>query len=270
MTETGGEGGHAGGPEQTVVVGLLAIVGVLLVVLLLSSREDPGPGDRAGGSSRRGPGRSAKYVGSQACRRCHQEIAASYAGHPMARTLSPVNDALSIEDFASGLEGFTAGRRSYRVERQGKQVMHFESMTGDDTRPLYEQGEAIAYAIGAGVKGRSYLLQRKGLFFESPITWYTHKKAWDLSPGYSPALHYRFSRRVGDDRLACHAGRVAVEPEATVDRYVADRPFLEASIGCERCHGPGSEHVAIYEESSDGTDVTDSRIVILYCCFLLA
>ena len=260
MTKQNGESGPAGTREQAVVVSLLAVVVVLVVVLVSSSREDPKTGEQSEDSSHRNLSRSAQYVGSQACRRCHREIAAGYDGHPMAHTLSRINDAQPIEDFATGLEGFTVGNRSYRVERQGKLVVHFESMIGDDTRPLYEQGESISFAIGAGAKGRSFLLQRKGLFFESPITWYTRKKVWDLSPGYPPGLHYRFSRRVGDDCLACHAGRVAVEPEATVDRYVVDQPFLEESIGCERCHGPGSEHVALYG-STDGMDITDSRIV---------
>ncbi len=45
------------------------------------------------------------------------------------------------------------------------------------------EGE-VAYAVGSGARSITYLVERDGRLFESPITWYTQKQQWDLSPGY--------------------------------------------------------------------------------------
>src|SRR5690606_21162271 len=43
--------------------------------------------------------------------------------------------------------------------------------------------------------------------------------------------------------------------EDAPDRYQSE-PFLEQSIGCEKCHGPGGTHVAFHQGSSESaTDV---------------
>lgn len=192
------------------------------------------------------------FVGSRACAECHQQIAADYSRHPMARSLQLVGTAEVIEKFDTDRRRFTGGQRTYHVERRDGELIHHEVMFDDDGGVLYDQAETVQFAIGAGVKGRSYLLQREGLLFESPITWYSQTSSWGLSPGYPTDLHYRFGRRVGDDCLACHSGRPAAVSSRSVDRYVAEKPFHEISIGCERCHGPGGRHVDLYSSPAAG------------------
>ncbi|MBW3599210.1 MAG: hypothetical protein KY475_18310, partial [Planctomycetes bacterium] len=73
---------------------------------------------------------------------------------------------------------------------------------------------------------------------------------WDLSPGYSPHDHPRFSRRIDDGCLYCHAGRVHYEEAEDGGRLsdirYAEPIFAEEAIGCERCHGPGERHVQFH------------------------
>ena len=199
--------------------------------------------------------RAHDFVGSRTCAECHPKIAADFLQHPMAGTLRPIGPT----DLAGPHQDqFTAGGKTYQVERRDGEVIHHEVMHDDDGGVLYDQAESVQYVIGHGAKGHSYLLKRGELFFQSPITWYSQADDWGLSPGYPPAEHYRFQRRVGDTCLSCHSGRPArVEGH---DRFVSEKPFHELSIGCERCHGPGGRHSELFR-SKTSREVTDSLIV---------
>ena len=112
----------------------------------------------------------------------------------------------------------------------------------DNNRLYFDQGNApIDYFIGSNTAGRSYLFVREGYLFELPVTWYQQKRAWDASPGYEQEREVRLNRPVDPTCLSCHASRLR-PIYGTQNRY-ADPPFLDDGVGCERCHGPGSEHV---------------------------
>lgn len=181
------------------------------------------------------------FVGSEACAECHAGLSAAFHGHAMAHSLASALAAPVVEN--SPTTEFIPDRvRTYRVERTDAGVWHHEILKDSQGQTLYDLSVPIAFEVGSGRRGRSYLVNREGLLFMSPITWYASQSRWDLSPGYEPGNHAGFQRRVSDGCLACHAGRVADDPDYT-DRYDPQRPFLEESIGCERCHGPGGDHV---------------------------
>jgi len=75
---------------------------------------------------------------------------------------------------------------------------------------------------------------------------------WGMSPGYNAGQHQRFERRITSECLMCHAGRMNYI-KGDVDRFDRRQPFAEMSIGCERCHGPGKQHVA-FRTDGIGTD----------------
>jgi tetratricopeptide (TPR) repeat protein len=107
--------------------------------------------------------------------------------------------------------------------------------------------------IGSGKKGYSYLNQRDGYLFQTPVSWFTQKQRWDLSPGFDPPV--LTGRLVPGTCLFCHTNRVREHPEHP-DRFVA--PVFEGhAIGCERCHGPGELHVG---GDMDHTVVNPARL----------
>lgn len=188
------------------------------------------------------------YVGSEVCAKCHAEISRIYQRHPMSHSLAPVSTVKPVEDYVKR-KSFKAGPCEYRIERKEGRVWHHESLTDTDNEVLYDQSVEVQYALGSGVRGRSYLVDRDGLMFQSPIGWYTGK-AWDLSPGYAPGRNQGFNRRITDGCLQCHAGRVNASPSRP--DYFPAPAFHEAAIGCERCHGPGQKHVEYRQLALDG------------------
>ena len=119
---------------------------------------------------------------------------------------------------------------------------------------MLAQVEAVVkYALGSGTRGVSYLVERDGRLFQSPISWYSQDRRWGLSPGYDGDNNRHFDRPIEPGCLFCHANRV--EPvEWTVNRY-AEPTFRGHAIGCERCHGPGDLH-ARRPETVEGRDPT--------------
>ena len=190
-----------------------------------------------------------KYIGDLACARCHAEIADTFRRHPMGRSLTPI---AASDDRPAGPTTFEASSSRYTVERRGGHVVHRETRLDQEGRVLAQVEGEVKYALGSGSRGISYLIEHDGRLFQSPITWYSQKNRWDISPGYEEGnLH--FDRPIEAGCLFCHTNRVL--PIAhTLNRY--ELPIFRGdAIGCERCHGPGELH-SQHPEMVDGRDLT--------------
>jgi hypothetical protein len=104
----------------------------------------------------------------------------------------------------------------------------------------------ISYCFGHGETGQTYLLQYRGTFYESRVSFYPAIEGLDLTPGASrtepPSLEAALGQKLTaeDARkcFSCHATNAVSETQDL-------RPEgLMPGVGCEACHGPGAEHVA--------------------------
>ncbi len=195
-----------------------------------------------------------KYVGDAACVRCHAEIGETFRRHPMGRSLAPIARAPTVGGPRSdGTITFNAGKSQFTIERRGGREVHREAQLDEHGRVLAEVAAEVKYALGSGSRGVGYLVEHDGRLFQSPISWYSQKSQWDLSPGYE-AHNFHFDRPIENQCLFCHANRV--EPVAlSVNHY--NQPVFQQgeAIGCERCHGPGELH-ARGQDVFEGRDLT--------------
>ncbi len=188
------------------------------------------------------PEKDEGFVGSEACRACHSAISEQYASHPMSRSLASVGKASALEDWGDAARFTGEDGRIYYAERSGEDFLHHERLEDADGKAIYDQSVRLDFAMGSGRRGRTYFINHGGPMCQSSLGWYANGGRWALSPGYDDASHPRFSRRASVGCLVCHSGRVAVKAES-FDQFL-DQPFHEESIGCERCHGPGADHIA--------------------------
>lgn len=161
----------------------------------------------------------ATFTGNLACRKCHPAIYAKYQSTPMARSSGVVAGdvvAGSFQHPASGIQ--------FSVDQQGLVA-----------------GRKLTHYVGSGAAGRSYFYGLEGFLFQAPVTWYAQKGRWDMSPGYEQDRDPAWNRAVTPNCLFCHASQVR-SIYGTENGY-ADPPFQQDGVGCERCHGAGSEHV---------------------------
>lgn len=182
-----------------------------------------------------------EYVGDEPCRNCHSSIYDSFKKTGMGRSTSiPSAEDLKLPQPVNIVD--KNSNRSYKVYVRDGKLIHEESGANSAGHPVFSESHDIAYTVGAGDMGKSYLISKGDALFVSPISYYTSIQGWDLSPGYNEGVFRDFTRRVVDLCVDCHVGSPRLVPGSR-DRF-QQPPFRSLTVGCERCHGPGAAHVA--------------------------
>jgi hypothetical protein len=172
------------------------------------------------------------------CRNCHQQIYDRYEQTPMARASGNAADGLLPGEFLHALSGI-----EYRLFlSNGHAWLSYDRADSSPDRSLHGQQELIYY-IGSGNRGRTYLFQRDGFWFESPVNWYSKSRLWDMNPKSLNAKEMPFTLPVDSTCVHCHTsgGRPSLPGSRN---HFAGPPFLYGGITCEACHGNPEEHLA--------------------------
>ena len=176
-------------------------------------------------------------VGSKVCSGCHSEIYRSYSATGMSRTSGKVG----VGEFRENFEPPNFKDDRLGVEYRVSQVQGGYRLQFSRPDSGAEGQRLLGWFIGSGRVGRSYFSSLDGFLFQSPVSYYTLAGKWDVSPGYQRYPSINLTRAVETGCLQCHASRL--QPVAGTQNRFADLPFLEGGVGCERCHGPGRNHV---------------------------
>jgi predicted CXXCH cytochrome family protein len=163
----------------------------------------------------------------QPCARCHASETDAFERSAMGRSVSPPS-------------AFTEGRIVHKlsgsviaIRRRGSQLEHRLERRGVVAE------YPVAYSVGAGIVGYSYMVRLGQYLFQSPASYYTQTKTWDLTPGYETEPNLDFTHPITSGCLFCHAGSVNFIAGNT--SQFADPPFTP--ISCDRCHGSPAAHL---------------------------
>ena len=158
---------------------------------------------------------SAQYVGSLACQRCHAATFERWSHTRMANVITDpkVNPNVVLGDFS-----------------KPNPLVNFRL-------------EDVAFVYGTKWKQR-YFLRKGNDYYPANAQWDVTNKVWRpyfLQPNtewwvahYPAAAGDNTGRPTGPLCDGCHSTNYDVEAKRTT----------EWNVGCERCHGPGSAHVA--------------------------
>ena len=191
-----------------------------------------------------------QYVDASICADCHPKIAETYLRTGMARSFSRPTTSNTVGDSKKPVTLYHKPSDSYftNIERDGKffQRRYQIGFDGKETNSIEKE---IDFVMGSGNHARAYLHHTsRNTLIELPLGWYAEKNGlWAMSPGYDRPDHPGFTRAVTDGCMFCHNGIPEI-PTGNVSRV---EPVFSGripeGIDCQRCHGPGGEHVKMAE-----------------------
>jgi predicted CXXCH cytochrome family protein len=197
-------------------------------------------GRAAGEDSARG------YADPNTCGACHHEIAERYSQTGMARTFGAVRGGAGDGHLANVTYTHAPSAETMAVSRTGAGFQMERHQIGFTGAAVNSLAARVDYWIGSGDHARSYLSRtRADELIELPLTWYSEKSGyWAMSPGYDSPSHAGFSRKVTYRCMFCHNAYPAAGPGADrMDNATKFPANLGNGIDCQRCHGPGLDHV---------------------------
>jgi len=152
------------------------------------------------------------YVGSQTCEKCHAEIYARWKKTPMANVVRDPRahpDAILADLSTNNVTKFTKDQVAFVYGSLWKQ--RYFTKAGDDYFPFPAQWDVGNHTW------RPYMVPAKGGDWWGAL--------------YPPD---NMQRPTGPTCDGCHS----------VGYNIQTKQVAEWNVGCERCHGPASEHVA--------------------------
>lgn len=181
---------------------------------------------------------STQYVGMSQCRLCHESIYNTYIETGMGKSFDVASHKKSSAKFDQHALVYDKYRDFYYKpfwEGDSLKFMEFR-LEGKDT--VHKRIETINYIVGSGQHTNSHIFSVNDFLNQAPMTFYTQKGQWDLPPGFEDGHNSRFNRLIGLECMSCHNGYPKFE-------LGSENKFTEVKNGidCERCHGPGSEHL---------------------------
>ena len=154
---------------------------------------------------------SAHYVGSQACAKCHADVYDRWKKTPMANIV--------------------------RDPRQHPEAIIPDLSTNNVSKFSRDQ---VAFVYGSIWKQR-YFTKIGDDYYPLPVQWELKNHKWSkyfVKPGTDWWAQYyppdNMQRPTGPTCDGCHS----------VGYDIHTKQVAEWNVGCERCHGPGSEHAA--------------------------
>ncbi len=179
------------------------------------------------------------YVGSKACAKCHNKLYNSYLHTAHYIASIPADENTVHGSFAKGFNVFSInGSQKVVMERSRKGLFQTYYLDGKiKDRHRFD-------IVFGGIKGESYLYWKGNELYQLPLSYFSRQHQWSTSPGYG--FSFVDYRSIGIRCLECHTSYInelPKEKEELTGNEQFDKSTLVYGIDCERCHGPGAQHV---------------------------
>ncbi len=187
------------------------------------------------------PAAPANFVGSPACAGCHANANKAWSGSQHARAMQEATEQTVAGDFADR-----------RFEHHGSTAIFsrhngkfFVRTDGPDRKPADFE---VKYTFGVEPL-QQYLIELPGGRLQAlTVAWDTGAKRWfSLYPNEKvlaqDELHWTGRQQNWNFMCAdCHSTNLRKNYDASTGTFATK--WSELHVGCESCHGPGSNHVA--------------------------
>ncbi|MDZ7685305.1 MAG: cytochrome c3 family protein [Gammaproteobacteria bacterium] len=188
-------------------------------------------------------GAASGYVDDSVCGQCHVSHYETFQSVGMAQSFKEPENAIAKEQFGE-IFHHEPSDRYYQITQEDDGLVFRRFQRDLRGNRVNEIEIPVDWILGSGNRTRSYLYQTAmGEMFQLPVGWYTEGQHWAMAPGFEAATHDGIGRKAERRCMFCHnAFPDGVEQDDYGDLALFPHDLPEG-IGCQRCHGPGGEHV---------------------------
>ncbi|HTV14158.1 MAG TPA: multiheme c-type cytochrome [Acidobacteriaceae bacterium] len=240
--------------------GLVAGLGLLCAAATPQQASEPA-------TPRHAPPPASAYAGDAACAECHAKEARTYEETAHAHDSSVADRKTILGDFTPGKNALPTAQPNVILAMIDAPDGFYQSAVNiSDPQNLSGEAQRFDIVIGSGRRGQTYLYWKGNQLFELPVSYWSPTHEWVMSPGYNDGMPH-FDRPVPPRCMECHASYFEAPAPSGSDASAAPlnayrKDNLVLGIGCERCHGPGAEHVA-REKSAHPPAAGSAQIAIV-------
>lgn len=182
------------------------------------------------------------FLGADACRDCHEE---KHAGFVMTahHNTSGLMGRGQVHGHFSGASSVMPSRDdalSFRMFQEGDRYLQQVDLAD------YHLQFPMDIFTGSSKAGQTFLYWHEDKLYQAFVSYLTELDEWIPSPGYTDTT-VDFSRQIRTMCLECHM--TYIDQRRVTNVYKPDTAVW--GISCERCHGPGREHVAYHRAHPD-------------------
>ncbi len=203
------------------------------------------------------------YVDSKVCATCHAKIAQTYALTGMGRSFHRP-ESNGPEDYTRGNPFYHESSKTwYAMERRDGAAYQRRWRIGYDGKEIDVRESRIDYVMGSGNHARTYLHRtERGTLMELPLAWYPENGGeWAMGPGHDRAYSLP-PRAIAYECMFCHNAYPRIpaghEESGAEPLYTGALPD---GIDCQRCHGPGGNHVRTAKTAAARVEAVRTAIV---------
>lgn len=185
------------------------------------------------------------FVGPEQCQECHREKYQSFLATAHYKTSRPVNETTIDGSFEPGSNTFQTSDPNVSFEMIHRddeflQRVHFFDWSFEVPMEII---------MGSSKMAQTYLYWHDDGLYQHNVTHITDGNQWINSPGYIDG-DAAYARPIPQRCLDCHM--TYFDFRGKKNRYTPGSLIL--GVTCERCHGPGKEHVDFHRANRDARE----------------
>lgn len=193
---------------------------------------------------------AATYVGRDTCKECHAENHELHSHHGHHKTFATTNDPsiVAMFDGRSYDSGEPYGTFTYHADEEGLFARLQEKFGERKFRLQYALGSAdgavTLLSLLPDPDGKTFAIEHRVSWFRDGDELRPTPQEDNRNP-QTPADFFglRHQGKVMEKCIDCHITRGTISEQTVVD--------LIPGVNCEKCHGPGSEHVRLARSSKN-------------------